>query len=82
MKRNPELNLKFLSEIDHNRKHTEIDSDIWYGNDFKNNDKHIEMRFEMNRQLKKLMDVSADIQTRVKIPELVRRSLYFNYVID
>lgn len=74
VKRNPELNLKLLSEISHNTKHTEIDGDLWYGPDFKNEEKHAEIRFEMNRNIKSLMDASADIQTRVRVPELVNNS--------
>ncbi|XP_045158693.2 uncharacterized protein LOC123524511 [Mercenaria mercenaria] len=70
VKRNPEFNMKILSDLSHNKKHTEINGDIWYGADFKNDDKHIDMRLEMNRNLKSLMAASADIQTRVRVPEL------------
>lgn len=64
--------MKVLSDISHNKKHTEFAGDIWYGPNFKDESKHIDMRFEMNRVLKSIMNASADIQTRIRVPALVR----------
>lgn len=72
-KRNPEYNFKVMSEIDHNKKHTEIDSVLWFGPDFKDATKRMDYGFEMNRNWPKN---SVDFNTRFKFPYMVRHIFF------
>ena len=66
MKRNPELNVKMIGNVDHNKKHTDADLDLRYGANFGDDNKHLEFNLASNRVVKSLSDVSADGQVRLR----------------
>ena len=61
VKRNPELNLKLTGDVNHNMKHSEVDVDIRYGPDFKDDEKQIALAASMDRNLKSLTYASASL---------------------
>ena len=76
VKRNPELNLKLLGNVNHNKKHTDIDLDVRYGANVKDESRHIDMAFEVNRNMKSVMQAQGDIMTRFRFPGMVRLTIY------
>ena len=66
VKRNPELNLKLIGNVDHNAEHSEGDLDIRYGADFKDDNKHIEVSLNSDRNFNDIFDVSANGQLRFR----------------
>ena len=66
MKRNPELNMKLVGNINHNADHTEADLDIRYGSNFKDDNKRVEMSISSDRKFNSILDVSADGQLRFR----------------
>ena len=59
VKRNPELNVKLVGNINHNKKHSEVDLDVRYGADFKDEEKHIDLSASMDRAIKSWSSASA-----------------------
>ena len=67
VKRNPELNVKMIGNINHNAKHTEADLDVRYGDaTFKDENKHVEVSLESNRDFKSYTEASADGQLKFR----------------
>ena len=58
-KKSPELNFKLVGNVNHNKKHSEIDADIKYGADLKDQNKQISVAASLDRALKSWSVASA-----------------------
>ena len=72
MKQNPELNLKFTGNVNHNSKRSEIDTDISYGPDFKDDDKQISLSASLNRNIKSLTYASASFNGNFMMGKVIK----------
>ena len=53
------MNVKLVGNINHNKKHSEVDLDVRYGADFKDEEKHIDLSASMDRAIKSWSSASA-----------------------
>ena len=72
VKQNPELNFKLTGNVNHNSKRSEIDVDVSYGPDFKDDDKQISLSASMNRNIKSLTYASASFNGNFMMGKIIK----------
>ena len=76
MKRNPELNLKMIGNVNHNKKHSEVDLDVRYGADFKDDEKQIALSASMDRVIKSWAAASASVNAQFLMGKVMNLNNY------
>ena len=76
MKRNPEMNLKMIGNVNHNKKHSEVDLDVRYGADFKDGDKQIALSASMDRVIKSWAAASAFVNAQFLMGKVMNVKYY------
>ena len=59
------MNSKMIANLNHNKRHSELEADIAYGSDFKDVNKQISFSASMDRAIKSIKQASISINGKL-----------------
>lgn len=65
--KNPDYNLKVMSNMNHNWRSSGVNMDVAYGSNFKNKDKQISLMADLTRSIKSWTYASLALNSKLEI---------------
>ena len=80
--KNPDCNVKLMSQLSHNWRSSMVDMNLNYGTDFKNKEKQISFSTSMIRNIKSWSFASLNLNSKLEIGTVSNQTDIVSNVID